>query len=496
MILQGALSQTFSIPQQFKSGVFITSVDLFFAELGDDTAPVTVRIVETDNGYPSSVVVPGSSTTLPAVDLILTSTGTAPTKFKFNDLIWLSPNKDYAIAVISNSIKYKLWVAQLGEDRIDKALTITEQPSAGSLFRSQNSSTWTADQLQDIKFTINYAKFDVSKSASILLSNPGVAQTVTLPPNPFFIKNGQTAVKVTHPNHGLIKGRFVSYSGSTASQFNNTTFTVKDVIDSDSYTITSTSPSVTDHVGGAVVVTEKNIRIDEFNVQATTRTPDNTSISYFTKMTDTAKETSYTEVVPGVFNSVSTPKYVYSNKNERSILGNARSLDVLINMYSTDTAVSPIINMNTVSVACNTNKIDSRTADPSVGAGDFAPMVLESAATGNSLESRHITLPVILKSVATGLRCIFLANVTYPATFELWYRTTTDGSVNPLNAVTWTQKVLPPIESHGSTNSYTEYEIDIAPAQSFVEFQVKFVFKSTDSSKVPKIKELRIIALS
>ena len=32
--------------------------------------------------------------------------------------------------------------------------TISEQPYAGVLFKSQNASTWTADQYEDLKFTI------------------------------------------------------------------------------------------------------------------------------------------------------------------------------------------------------------------------------------------------------------------------------------------------------------------------------------------------------
>ena len=35
----------------------------------------------------------------------------------------------------------------MGSDR-----TISEQPYAGVLFKSQNGSTWTADQNEDIKF--------------------------------------------------------------------------------------------------------------------------------------------------------------------------------------------------------------------------------------------------------------------------------------------------------------------------------------------------------
>ena len=37
--------------------------------------------------------------------------------------------------------------------------TISSQPYAGVLFKSQNGSTWTTEQNEDIKFTIKRAEF-------------------------------------------------------------------------------------------------------------------------------------------------------------------------------------------------------------------------------------------------------------------------------------------------------------------------------------------------
>ena len=41
---------------------------------------------------------------------------------------------------------------KLGSDR-----TISQQPYAGVMFKSQNGSTWTAEQNEDIKFKIKRA---------------------------------------------------------------------------------------------------------------------------------------------------------------------------------------------------------------------------------------------------------------------------------------------------------------------------------------------------
>ena len=50
---------------------------------------------------------------------------------------------------------YQEWVIEISGDR-----TISEQLYAGVLFKSQNASTWTADQYEDLKFKVNRAEFD------------------------------------------------------------------------------------------------------------------------------------------------------------------------------------------------------------------------------------------------------------------------------------------------------------------------------------------------
>ena len=40
----------------------------------------------------------------------------------------------------------------MGELDISGDRTISEQPYAGVLFKSQNATTWTADQYEDMKF--------------------------------------------------------------------------------------------------------------------------------------------------------------------------------------------------------------------------------------------------------------------------------------------------------------------------------------------------------
>ncbi len=53
-------------------------------------------------------------------------------------------------------------------------VVISKQPSTGSLFKSQNASTWTASQLEDLKYKAYKAKF-ITGQGTFKMYNPRVA---------------------------------------------------------------------------------------------------------------------------------------------------------------------------------------------------------------------------------------------------------------------------------------------------------------------------------
>lgn len=187
--LGDGLSQTFFTPKPLSNkqdyGIFVTSVDLFFKNKpsianGSMQLPVTVKIAEVLNGYPTKNYV--ASKTIQAKDiktsdLPSTADASTKTKFTFDDPVYLEPNREYALVVGSDSPEYELFIAELGEDVLgsNPVRRISEQPYAGSLFRSQNSSTWTAYQNQDLMFVINKAVFESSGTATFNLEETPTA---------------------------------------------------------------------------------------------------------------------------------------------------------------------------------------------------------------------------------------------------------------------------------------------------------------------------------
>lgn len=166
------LAQTFIV--NLEGGVFLTDVDLFFAEK-DESVPVSIEIRNVVNGSPGQYIVPHSTVMKYSSDVAVNTTnGTALTKFVFNSPVYLQDGVEYALVVKSDSAKYKLWIAQTGEVDVNGHGAIQAQPYAGVLFKSQNSSTWTADQNQDLKFQLNRAVFNIDQTATINLVNQHV----------------------------------------------------------------------------------------------------------------------------------------------------------------------------------------------------------------------------------------------------------------------------------------------------------------------------------
>jgi hypothetical protein len=166
------LAQTFLVnPNQYPQGIVIDSIRVCF-KTKDFTAPVTCQIRPVNNGYPSSAVIyPYGEKTLTPDQVKITDNPdvTDPnkyTEFKFDVPVLLLPG-EHSFVLVSNSNGYESYVAQIGGTDIRTSVKISEQPYTGSLFLSQNGSTWTADQELDIMFSIQKRVFTQNSGQAI-----------------------------------------------------------------------------------------------------------------------------------------------------------------------------------------------------------------------------------------------------------------------------------------------------------------------------------------
>jgi hypothetical protein len=122
------------------------------------------------NGIPTNRILPLSTVTVYPENVEISENASIPTVFRFPAPVYISDTEEYCFVLFSDSNKYTVWISEMGEIDITGDRTISSQPYAGVLFKSQNASTWSPNQLQDLKFNIYRAKFG-PLSGKLVLNN-------------------------------------------------------------------------------------------------------------------------------------------------------------------------------------------------------------------------------------------------------------------------------------------------------------------------------------
>lgn len=176
------VAQTFLVsPQNFPDGIFIDRIRLCF-KTKDNIIPVTLQLRPVDNGYPSSAIIyPYGSVTLTPDKVKVSDTpnftdSTKYTEFVFDAPIYMQPG-EHSFVLIANSNRYETYAAEIGKLDIVGGKQISEQPYGGSLFLSQNGSTWTADQNMDLMFQLFRKNFSTSPVTARFLVNTPASNT-------------------------------------------------------------------------------------------------------------------------------------------------------------------------------------------------------------------------------------------------------------------------------------------------------------------------------
>ena len=161
------LAQSFIIEEE--GGMFLTGVDIFF-NTKDANIPISMQIRTMENGYPTKTILPFSDTTITPDQVEISESAAIPTRFTFRSPVYIKSSTEYCFVLLSDSNEYKVWISRMGDVDVTGTRTISEQPYAGVLFKSQNASTWTADQYEDLKFTIYRANFTETQG-TVALNN-------------------------------------------------------------------------------------------------------------------------------------------------------------------------------------------------------------------------------------------------------------------------------------------------------------------------------------
>ena len=407
------LAETFLVDEAlYPDGIFVSDVDLFFKTKDTDGLPVTLQIRDTLNGYPTQTILPFSDVALTPDQVNISEDATSATKFTFPSLVYLQPG-EYALVIISNSTKYEAFISEMGQYIIGTNRKVSEQPYAGVFFKSQNASTWSPDQNQDLTFRINKAVFDNTLTSEAVF------------------KDGTASADVK-----------------------------ADIID----------------------IIPQTVRVNS------------TDIAWGVKMTSVGTsllDTSYTSV---------TQNNNYQWNVQKLITQSAGSYIQRGTLTSSSIHVSPVIDTARNSVITIENIINNLTSGEEVQEG------------GDAL-ARYLSRRVTLKDGfdATDLKVYMTANRQSGTTITMYYKVLSQFDADDFDDKLWVkmQEVTNTntVSANDDSEEYLELEFSPSTANtnytvgavtydSFKTFAVKIVMTSTNTTKVPLIKDLRCIALA
>jgi len=503
------IAQTFLVDDT--GGAFITSVDLFF-KTKDNNIPVTVQLREVQNGYPSRTLIPFGEVVKNPVDVNISDDATVATRFTFPSPVYLQEKTEYCFAVLSNCNNYRAYVGTIGETQLVSNRTISNNPYAGVFFKSQNGSTWTADQTTDIKFNINKAQFE-NTTGTVTFVNNELSPTL-LKTNPLRTTNTSGVITVSHRGHGMHGlNNSVTISGIPAGTYNgidasliNKTYTSITNVTLDSYDITTTgTATATGDVGGEEVYATQNYLMDTGNLAIQNLTVPGTNITYGLRTTSgkslNGSETEFllsgtaNNIAPGNNIFFTTPQMIASSINETNKMNESKSLFLTCNLVTTNTNVSPVIDTTRVSIVAVQNRLN----DPTVS--NTPNFIDDTTAVGTSCSSVYVTRPVTLANLSTALNITLTSNIRSGASVRVYYRTTDSTQVKNINTISWI-----PFNVDGSedikvvdasnSNIFKDYTYSNNGITGFTAFQIKVVLKGSNSAQPPVVSALRGIALA
>lgn len=571
------LSQSFYVEEN--TGVFITKVDVFF-RTKDPSLPVTLEIRTMVNGYPSTTVVPFGRVTLPPRKVNVSVDASAKTTFVFESPIFLNGGTEYAVVLLSDSPNYNVWIAQTGELELNSDRRISEQPTLGVLFISQNASTWEAIQNQDLKFTIHRAVFQTIEGSASFRNR--AVNTSKLNSNPINVASGETVARATIPNNGLMAGDKFTLMNAVTDDANLTLDLNKThvVIDALRHYVTfnlgNASP-ITGMVGGNNVESTRNIgydvvcpMVDEINYPDTTteyvllsKSLDNGSdfskeVTLFKDatmdktMVVLSKEnegptpslrlnsyfnTDYNTVSPVIDlsrssmalirNKIDCPNTLYANGRynipelDGRLIANSNTISFSGNVMSSTNAniqaafktirvgnvieiqgstlnnneyIVKDINVVSGNVTILNDVFDTEAAGANISVSTEEFYVDEIASSGGSALAKYVTKELVFESPCSYFKMFVSGSIVNDCGIDVYYKTDADGP-GEFNNLNWNK--IDPINTIIKTNNpdlFREAEYEVSGLPVFTSLAIKIVLRGNDTSKIPKLRDMRIIA--
>ena len=407
------VKEVFPLAQSFlvEEASVLTKLDLYFSAK-DDVLPVTVNLRKMINGLPSSIVLPFSEVSIPSANISVSANSLSATSVIFPSPVYVEPG-EYCLSLFSNSDKVKLWVSQLGEVDVSTGGVIQKQPTLGVLFKSTNGTTWSPDQLQDLKFKIYRAKFTVVSTATVDFCTCNLSGKFDqLPYDPLEVYPNSTTMKVYHPKHGFKNGSYTVITRLEEKLFSNVLYyglypanitgvaQLVSNVSTDSYTVTLPKAVDANVTGptrfGRYMAAFSDIKYtDIYPAMAVLNNSDSTVLhSIKTTDTDYVEDSSYEIILPTDHN-FGTVRTLPTGLNRSKFMSNAKAFTYRIEMTTNDPYVAPIIDLEKTGVVFLNNEINNPNFDTEHIAGDIRLISMANNISFTRLSNTTGTLDLV-----------------------------------------------------------------------------------------------------
>lgn len=472
----------------YPNGLHLSSVELFFRTKSSNI-PVTVEVRKIVNGYPESVstIAFGSATLFPE-NINISETSDVATKFTFPSTVYL-PAGEYCFVVMSNTNEYEVWVAEMGKTIWNSnGVRMTQQPYLGSLFKSQNGTTWTAVQEEDIKFNLNRCQFEVGTGTADFVVEDPVSYASTGNTNSTTTISNIPAAAFYNIGLGMVVVGSGIPTGATVTATSFSGGSTGSITISSAATATATGVALTFYG-----VYEYGL----ININSSTIAPALTNVSLGVKGLSKATgvmDSAYTNIVNKQdYEFTSIKKVIPASAN-----GGTASLLVQGTLSTTSDAVSPVIDLGRFGATLVKSVINNVSTN-------------ETGKAGGDALSRYITKKVTLADGFDASNLVVTFDAYKPANtdFKVYYKTLPVEKTTPIDDESWVEMDIENTVANSTDSSdYKEHRyfpsgafnaygvpVDSPIAPRFNAFAIKIVMLSSNEAYAPRIRDFRTIAL-
>jgi hypothetical protein len=511
------------------AGMFLTYIDVYFQKKStSQQTGCSVYMTEILNGYPDNTkVMPFSRAHLNWDQIATSEDGQTPTRFWFDSPVYSTNGKQYAFVVYPDGgdPDYVCWTAILGNNDVNSGVQVSSKPYVDTAFYSSNQQSWSALQNEFVKFNIGRASFTSLNGTAgfnaesvdyLSLTNitpVSSARTMSVGDRIYGVQGGvlNAGIAGKVAAYDVVKGK-VTVSGTTGYFNNSPTVQIHRLVND------TDTPSAASLVATATISNVGNLPMNVIVPRFATISPSGTSLKPAFRGVDGNYSPDGASTSCNL--DIETEMYDYERivpgrSNEVTFANGAKLFNVTVDFHSDSTFVSPVIDLIRSNILAVYNLIDPTNFDVTSEYGNNGTVQTKyvskvvTLANGQDAEDLKVWLtaykPLSSKILVYGK---FLSGED-PDTIiqKTWtpldidddtvfsdfrnvedYREivftvpksvigpATNAFVDPIDGLTYTSK---------TTAKYSSYKA----------FQLKIVLLSDTTARVPRLNDVRAVAL-